>query len=179
MNTNLLIAVIAILGGVVCLQGAIICFLFANRKKFAKKVKKANSNKMVEKREQSYRQKISNLYGEIDRLEKQYSFYKSEAKRYKEKATDYAYAMEDVTKLYRKACETISNYVREGLLIKNFSDSVSAYEQFTSTWRDLNYRKYIETYKFSEVISQPQELEELFGTSDMGILSEVFQIEKV
>lgn len=175
MNTNLLIAVVAVLGSLVVVEGAIICFLILNRKKFAKKVKKQNSDKSVAKREKVLRNKIADLYGEIERLEKQYNFYKKEAIRYKEKAADYAYAMEEITSLYRKACETISDYVQEGILIKNFSDSKAAYEEFSNTWRDLQVRKYVETYKLENIINDPQDLENLFGTSDMGFLSEVFE----
>lgn len=165
MNTNLLIAVIAILGGVVCLQGAIICFLFANRKKFAKKVK----------REKALRNKISSLYAEVERLEKQSNHYKAESKRYKAKASEYAYAMEDIRVLYQKACTTISEYVQAGLLIKSFSESKAAYEDFLATWRDLQIRKYVQTYNLRNIIEDPEELEFLFGTSDMGFLSEVFE----
>ena len=168
MKENLLLVVLI---GVVMAQGAIIAYLID----FIKKMKSRNDNKGIARKEKGYLEKISDLYEEVERLEYQLSFYKGEVAKWKEKATEYAYAMEDITVLYGKACETITNYIREGLLIRSFSDSVSAYEHFTNTWRDLNSRRFVETYKFNEILNDPQDLEDLFGTSDMEFLSEVFR----
>lgn len=173
---NSLIMIIIVLGSAVVLEGLIIAFLIRNRKNFSKKVKKQFSDKNVVRREKGYLEKISDLYQEVERLEKQLVFYKSEVSRWKQKATEYAYAMQDIVELYSKACETISNYLREGLLIKSFSDSSSAYDHFRITWRDLQSRRFIDTYKFQEILDDPEELEFLFGTSDMNYLAEVFQM---
>ena len=94
--------------------------------------------------------------------------------KYKDKMEDYAYAMNKVTSLYEKACTTISEYVQSGLLIREFSDSRIAYDDFQNTWKDLQFRKYIRTYKLGDIVNEPEELKFLFGTSDMGFLSEIF-----
>lgn len=173
MNTNLLLTIIAVLGSITILQGAMICFMILNRKKFSKKMKRRTS--VVKKREKTLREQIANLFGEIEKLEKQVAFYKGNMKTYKEKASEYAYAMEEIIRLYQKACTTISEYVQAGLLIKSFSESKAAYEDFLATWRDLQIRKYVQTYNLRNIIEDPEELEFLFGTSDMGFLSEVFE----
>lgn len=177
MKEILLLIVIAVLSTVVIAQGIVIYFLIKNRRNYARKIKRQNTDKAVARREKGYLEKISNLYSEVERLEGQLSFYKNEVTKWKQKASEYAYAMQDIVALYSKACETISNYLREGYLIRNISDSQSGYEHFKTTWRDLQNRRFIDTYKFNEILDDPDELEFLFGTSDMNYLAEVFQMQ--
>lgn len=171
-----LIIIIVMLSIVIIVQGSIIVFLLKNRRDYAKKVKRHHSDSNVARREKGYLEKISDLYSEVERLEQQLSFYKNEVVKWKQKATEYAHAMQDIVELYSKACGTISDYLREGLLIKSFSESSSAYDHFRITWKDLHSRRFIETYKFQEILDDPKELEFLFGTSDMSYLAEIFQL---
>lgn len=170
---DVLIVVLAIAA---LFEGGVIYCLVKRNKSFIKKVKTLYLDKNVARREKNYLTKISDLYEEVERLEKQLSFHKDELVKWKEKASEYAYAMQDIVELYSKACGTISNYLREGLLIKDFSNSSSAYEQFNMTWTDLQNRRFIETYKFQNILDNPEQLEYLFGTCDMEYLSQVFKM---
>lgn len=175
MNTNLILAIAIVLLGLVSIaEGALIVMLIKSRKEYAKKIKRRYANKTVERTQRVLKEKINDLYEEVERLEKQLAFHKGEVRRYKEQMSEYAYAMNKVTVLYEKACTTISEYVQSGLLIREFSDSRIAYDDFQNTWRDLQFRKYIKTYKLGDIINEPTELEFLFGTSDMEFLSEIF-----
>lgn len=173
MMKDVLIVVLAIAA---LFEGGVIFCLVEGRISFAKKMKKQYLDKNVAIREKGYLTKISDLYEEVERLEKQLTFYKGELVRWKEKAADYAHAMQDIAELYSKACGTISDYLREGLLIKSFSNSSSAYDHFNMTWKDLQNRRFIETYKFHDILDNPEQLEQLFGTCDMEYLSQVFQL---
>lgn len=174
MMKDILIVVLAIAA---LFEGGVIFCLVENRASFAKKIKDKYLDKNVARKEKGYLTKISDLYEEVERLEKQLVFHKDEIVRWKSKAHDYAYAMQDVAELYGKACGTISDYLREGLLVKSFSQSKSAYEDFHTTWKDLQDRRFIDTYKFQEILDNPNELEYLFGTSDMNVLTEVFNLQ--
>lgn len=175
MNTNLiLIIAVALLGLISIAEGALIVMLIKSRKDYAKKIKRKYANRNVNRTIKALREKVSDLNEEVERLENQLDFQKSETKRFKDKIGDYAYAYNKITSLYEKACTTISEYVQSGLLIRQFSDSRTAYDDFQNTWKDLQFRKYIRTYKLGDIVNEPEELEFLFGTSDMGFLSEIF-----
>lgn len=173
---NGLLVLIAVLVLIVIVQGVIIVRLLNVKNNYAKRIKRRRE---VEKKKDL---KIASLRAKVEEMQKEFSnvdgstyFHEKEAKKWKKEAREYAYAMQNIVELYGKACETISNYLREGLLIRSFSENTSSYEYFTTTWRDLQSRRYIETYKFRDILDDPEELEFLFGTSDMNYLAEVFQ----
>ena len=175
MNTNLiLIIAVALLGLISIAEGVLIVMLINSRKDYAKKIRRKYIDRNVDRTVKTLKEKIRDLSEEVERLEQQLDFHKGEVRRYKDKMEDYAYAMNKVTSLYEKACTTISEYVQSGLLIREFSDSRIAYDDFQNTWKDLQFRKYIRTYKLGDIVNEPEELKFLFGTSDMGFLSEIF-----
>lgn len=173
---KILIVIITILSVVTVIQGAAIALLIQSRKDFANKIKRKYSCNIVQRKEKGYISKISNLYADVERLERQLHLYKAEMKVWKQKTNIYASEMKQVTLLYSKSCETISNYLREGLLIKSFSDSHVAYEQFKLTWQSLQDRNIVEVFKFQDLLDDSDDLEYLFGTADMQYLSKVFQV---
>lgn len=174
MNT-ILVFIATLFGLASLLEGCLIIFLIRDKRHFASKVK-TKASETIFKQTTKYSQEVNSLRKEMRELRRQQFYCRKELNKWKQKARDYAFAMQDISELYSKACGAISDHLREGFLIKSFSDSDLAYEHFNATWKNLQYRKVIQTYNFQDILDCPDDLEYLFGTSDLNALSEVFQI---